>query len=72
MEVPKPSVPANDNWLSLTRAAALLDVSPDALRKRLERLAKCRSDGMVYTPLTDGVEGRKLGRLWRVRLPGWG
>jgi len=68
--VPDPNT-INNNWLSLGRAAQILDISPAALRKRLERLAKKRADGMVYTPLTDGVEARKLGKLWKLRLPGW-
>lgn len=62
---------SKNTWLSLARAAAILDISPDALRKRCERLAKPGPNGMIVCPLQDGIEARKLGKLWKLRLPGW-
>lgn len=58
-------------WTSLIVAAQHLGEPPRTLRKRLERAAIKGEDGVV-SATTDGVEGRKLGRVWKVRLaPGW-
>jgi hypothetical protein len=54
-------------WLSVDRAAAMLDVSPEALAKRLARAARKAPDGVVEASV-DGVTGRKFGRVWRVHL----
>lgn len=54
-------------WVSLLTAAQHLGTSPDALRRMLERRAVKAGDGGVEADV-DGVRGRKLGRLWRVRL----
>jgi hypothetical protein len=51
-------------------AAAYLDLTPDALRKALERRARRGPDGAVVAEL-DGVLGRKLGRQWRIQLGPW-
>jgi hypothetical protein len=66
---PTPGRPSDAQWLSLPRAAAFLDLSPDALRRTLERRAGRTPDGGVEATF-DGVRGRKLGRLWRVQLSG--
>lgn len=54
-------------WLSVDSAAAVLDLTPSALRRALERRARVASDGAVVAEF-DGVRARKLGRLWRVQL----
>jgi hypothetical protein len=53
-------------WLSIAHAAPLLDTSPDALRRSLERRALRTADGIEAQ--FDGVLARKLGRRWRVKL----
>jgi hypothetical protein len=58
------------SWLSVEHAAEALDLSPEALRKALERRARKRSDGVIVSEM-DGIEARKLGRQWRVRLGSW-
>lgn len=58
-------------WLSITNAAELLDVRPEALRRRIERAARLAADGVMEAEV-DGVRARKLGRSWRVHLgSGW-
>lgn len=58
-------------WLALPRAAALLDMSADALRRALERRAVRAPDGGIEAEL-DGIRGRKLAGRWRVQLgPAW-
>jgi hypothetical protein len=55
-------------WLSLASAAATLNETPKALRNKLERAARRANDGAIEAELNGGVRGRKLGRLWKVRL----
>lgn len=58
-------------WLSVANAADILDLTPTALRRTLERRAVRSPDGSVEADL-DGVRARKFGRLWRVFLDeGW-
>lgn len=58
-------------WYTPRDAAALLSVSPEALRKRLERHAFAAADGGTEAQI-DGVRGRKFGNQWRVALgPSW-
>ena len=54
-------------WISLPSAADLLGLTPEALRKTLDRRARKVADGGIEAAL-DGVRARKLGRLWRVAL----
>jgi hypothetical protein len=73
---PKPSVLEHQpvepkSWLSVTKAAAFLDMTPDALRRALERHAAAGRDGVLEARL-DGVRGRKLAGRWKVQLgPAW-
>lgn len=53
-------------WVSIATAAAFLGLSPDRLRKTLERHAR-KADGVLESNV-DGVTARKFGRLWRVRF----
>lgn len=53
-------------WVSIVAAAAFLGLSPDRLRKTLERHART-VDGTIESSV-DGVTARKFGRLWRVRF----
>lgn len=53
-------------WVSIATAAAFLDLSPDRLRKTVERHAR-KVDGAIESNV-DGVFARKFGRLWRVRF----
>jgi hypothetical protein len=55
------------NWTTVEDAAAVLSMSPEALRRALERRAMRAPDGGVEVSW-DGVRARKLGRLWRVSL----
>jgi hypothetical protein len=47
--------------------AAILSMSDEALRKKLERHARKAPDGVVEAEI-DGIRGRKFGRSWRVLL----
>jgi len=62
---------AERHWLSVARVALLLDLTPDALRRRLERKTTIGEDGAIEAHF-DGIHARKVGRLWRVSLgPEW-
>jgi hypothetical protein len=52
-------------WVSVNSAAEFLDMSPDALRRTIERRAVRASDGGIEANV-DGVRARKFGRTWRV------
>jgi hypothetical protein len=52
-------------WLSVKTAAEYLDMSPDALRRSIERHAVRAPDGGIEANI-DGVHARKFGRAWRV------
>jgi hypothetical protein len=54
-------------WYTLTDAAQLLALSPDALRKQIERRAQRAPDGGTEATI-DNVRARKFGQLWRVSL----
>lgn len=62
---PKPLVPAR--WMTVLAASEILDLSPEALRRTLERHATRAPDGVVEANV-DGVRARKFGRLWRVQF----
>lgn len=65
------NVSPNPTWLSLPKAAQHLDLSPAALRRRLERSAKLGKDGAVEARVS-GVLARKFGDRWRVLFsPEW-
>jgi hypothetical protein len=58
-------------WLPLLTAAEHLGETPDSLRKKLERASTRSPDGVVVAEM-DGIEARKLGRRWKLRLStGW-
>lgn len=63
----KPHATRTRPWRSLEAAAKYLDESSDGLRKKLERVRRIGPDGVVEAEL-DGLRGRKLGRLWKVKL----
>jgi hypothetical protein len=52
-------------WYPLRDAAVTLGVSPDALRKQLERHVTRAKDGGVEARL-DGIRGRKFANRWRI------
>lgn len=52
-------------WYRLREAAAILDVSPEALRKQFERKARRVPDGGTEADV-DGVRARKFANRWRV------
>jgi len=52
-------------WHALRAAAAILDVSPEALRKQFERKARRVQDGGTEADV-DGVRARKFANRWRV------
>jgi hypothetical protein len=54
-------------WVSVKTAAEFLDMSPDALRRALERHAVRAPDGGIAANV-DGVRARKFGRLWRIQF----
>ncbi len=58
-------------WVTLLKAAEILDFSPTALRRALERRATRADDGGIEAHF-DGIRARKIGNLWRVQLgPCW-
>lgn len=62
---------SHPNWISLARAAAILDESEESLRKKLMRASRKACDGVVEATL-DGIRARKFGRNWKVLLsPRW-
>jgi NAD+--asparagine ADP-ribosyltransferase len=52
-------------WYALREAADILDVSPEALRRKLERRVQHAADG-VKEARVDGIRARKFGNHWRV------
>lgn len=54
-------------WYPTRDAAAILGVSPEALRKQLERNQFRAPDGVVEA-CVNGVRGRKFAGRWRVSL----
>jgi hypothetical protein len=52
-------------WYPLRDAAATLGVSPDALRKQLERNVMRAKDGGTEAQI-DGIRARKFANRWRV------
>jgi hypothetical protein len=54
-------------WLSVPHAAGFLDMTPDALRRALERHIVLGRDG-VHEAHLDGIRGRKLAGRWKVQL----
>ena len=57
-------------WFTVRDAAEILSVSPDALRRKIERAA-CKAKIGVEAQI-DGVRARKFGGQWRVRFEeGW-
>lgn len=52
-------------WFALRDAAAILSVTPNALRKQLERRAVRAADGGTEA-VVDGVRARKFANRWRV------
>lgn len=54
-------------WLCLARAASVIDSTPGALRRAIERRARKEADGVVRAEF-DGIRARKLGGRWRVLL----
>ena len=57
----------NGRWMGIEEAADFLGVSIITLRRSIERNARLFEDGVLFAQF-DGIEARKLGRLWRVRL----
>ena len=54
-------------WMNAEAAAEILGLSVVTLRRTLERNARAEP-GEATIARVDGITGRKLGRLWRVRL----
>jgi hypothetical protein len=54
-------------WFTVRDAASALAITPDALRRSLERHATLAHDGGTEAHI-DGLRARKFGRLWRVQL----
>ena len=52
-------------WYPLRDAAQMLSLSPDALRKQLERNVRRAPDGGTEAHI-DGVRARKFANRWRV------
>ncbi len=64
----KPVRPMPTHWVGLEAAADVLgEESPDALRKKLARVAVRAADGVTEAHI-NGIVGRKLGKLWKVKL----
>jgi hypothetical protein len=57
-------------WLTVRAAAAILSVSPDALRRKIERAVYKGKTGVEAQ--IDGVRARKFAGQWRVHFEeGW-
>jgi hypothetical protein len=57
-------------WLTVRAAAEILSVSPDALRRKIERAVYKGKAGVEAQ--IDGVRARKFGGQWRVHFEeGW-
>jgi hypothetical protein len=54
-------------WVSIKTAAEFLDMSPNALRRSIERHVVRAPDGGMEANI-DGVRARKLAGRWRVKL----
>jgi hypothetical protein len=54
-------------WLTLGDAATRLAMSPDTLRKQVERNVRKAPDGVVEASI-DGIRARKFQGRWRVAL----
>lgn len=57
-------------WYTVRDAAEALGLTPEALRKQIERRKKRTADGGTEAVI-DGVRARKFGRLWRVSFGTW-
>ncbi len=59
-------------WISIARAAEILDETTETLRKKLQRAKRSvAADGVVEVSI-DGIRARRLGRHWKVQLSaGW-
>lgn len=67
-EPPKAARAMPTHWVGLEAAADVLgEESPEALRKKLARAAVRAADGVTEAHI-NGIVGRKLGKLWKVRL----
>jgi len=64
---PHPTSVRKAHWTSIEVAADRLGLTPEALRKKLDRRVFKASDGVVESQL-DGVRARKFGHSWRVML----
>lgn len=60
-------VQSEGRWLRLGEAAGYLGLTACALRARLSRGARTEAGQLVSRPGL-GVEGRKIGAHWRVRV----
>jgi len=60
-----PNPPLTIRWYPIRDAAPVLGVTPEALRKLLERRAVRSADGSVEA-LVDGVRARKFANRWRI------
>lgn len=56
-------------WVSIEVAAGVLGITPDALRKSIDRRAKKMADGGIEAHV-DGLRARKFGRRWKVQRDG--
>lgn len=56
-------------WVSIEVAANVLGITPDALRKSIDRRARKMSDGGIEAHV-DGLRARKFGRRWKVQRDG--
>jgi hypothetical protein len=54
-------------WMTVARAAEILDLPVTTLRRSFDRNAK-RGEGGAVVAQIDGVVARKFGRVWRVWL----
>lgn len=56
-------------WVSIEVAADVLGITPDALRKSIDRRARKMPDGGIEAHV-DGLRARKFGRRWKVQRDG--
>lgn len=60
-------------WVSIARAAEILDEPAEGLRKKLTRAHRSlAADGVPEVQLGPGIRARKCGRNWKIQLSeGW-
>lgn len=60
---------SNNVMLRVERAATLLDATPNAIRKRINRACRVDADGVQRADLDAGISAVKIHGSWRLLIP---